>query len=157
MLRRIALIFRFIHHDVNLHVGISIIKRIIYLRRGFLSKSVIYYGLQENNYKKYLPDFIEFARINKINNEYKGVLDNKMLFHSVCSPFSELLPKMYCFIAKGHLISENMNIKSRKEKFIFNLIHDKKNVVIKPFVGRSGEGIFIIKSEKNNIFFRKSA
>src|SRR5699024_11144514 len=63
-------------------------------RRGFLSKSIKQYKLNEDNYFKYMPD-LTYYKLHPINGKYGKWIDDKLTMKYILNPFNEYLPKYY--------------------------------------------------------------
>lgn len=132
--------------------NIGLLTRLWCYRHGFLSKKAELYNLKELGPGQYLSD-LQNRRVDKINRQYKNILDDKLLFHSVLnSKYGKHLPSIIAVIENGSIsntIGESAAVDSLDE-LIDNEID--KGVICKPISGRGGKGVFTI-GKKNDSYY----
>ena len=112
-------------------------------RRGFLGDTVAYYGLTEETYRDYLPDFPYF-KLHPINGDWSKWIDDKLTMRYVLAPFAEHLPKYY-FHLRGSEICRLMDCPTGLTADIaglFVLLEREKNLAVKLAQGTGGEGFY---------------
>lgn len=122
-------------------------------RKGFLSSNIARYGLSEENYKDFMPDF-DYYKLHPINGQFSKWIDDKMTVKYILSPFNEYLPEYYFEIHKNKVIKlmdsprkYDSNINS-----VVNLLESKGALAIKLISGSKGEGFYKV-SYNNNKFY----
>src|SRR5690625_4751802 len=80
--------------------NVSFNKKIWSYKRGFFSGNIERYGLNEENYRDYMPDF-EYYKLHPINGKYGKWIDDKMTVKYILRPFNEFLPEYYYLLENG--------------------------------------------------------
>ncbi len=123
------------------------------LERGFFPGRVQLYGLTEENYKDYLPDYPYFM-IHPINHHFRIWVNDKLTLKYVLnsSGCEDTMPEYYLYVENDgrytYLMDAPENIE-KNEDFILNLLKEKEILAIKPNSGTSG-GLGFIKLELRN-------
>lgn len=111
------------------------------LERGFYPGRVPMYGLTEENYKNYIPDYSYFM-IHPMNHHFRKWLDKLTLKYVLNSGGCESsMPKYYLYVENNGNYTYLMDLDDRVKRdnnFIFNLLKEKKCLAIKPNSGTSG-------------------
>lgn len=120
------------------------------LERGFFPGRVELYGLTEENYKDYLPDYSYFM-IHPINHHFKIWVNDKLTLKYVLNSCGceGTMPEYYLYVENDGRYTYLMDAPESIEKdenFIFNLLKEKGILAIKPNSGTSG-GLGFIKLE----------
>lgn len=112
------------------------------LKRGFYPGRVELYGLTEDNYKDYLPDYNYFM-IHPINHHFKIWVNDKLTLKYVLNSndCADTMPQYYLYIENSgnytYLMDSPLEIPKDKD-YIFNLLKLKGTLAIKPNSGTSG-------------------
>jgi len=111
------------------------------LKRGFYPGRVELYGLTEENYRYYMPDYSYFM-IHPLNNHFRKWLDKLTLKYVLNSNGCEMsMPEYYLYVENNgnytYLMDTPEDIPKDKD-FIFNLLKQKGILAIKPNSGTSG-------------------
>lgn len=119
------------------------------LKRGFFPDRVEQYGLTEENYKLYLPDY-SFFLMHPYNNHFKIWVNDKLTLKYILnnSEFKDVMPEYYLYIENDGSYTYLMDAPEevgKNEDFLLNLLKDKKVLAMKPNNG--SEGIGFIKFE----------
>ncbi len=112
-------------------------------KRGFLSNKVVMYGLTDENYRDYLPDF-DYYRLHPINGAFSKWIDDKLTMKYILQPYSEYLPEYY-FQIKGNEILRLTDCPVGNEgsiPSIINLLKEKHILAAKLISGSYGEGFY---------------
>ena len=122
------------------------------LERGFYPGRIELYGLTEDNYKDYVPDF-QYFMLHPMNNHFLKWLDKTTLKYVLNSGGCEdTMPEYYAYVENDlcggrftYLMDCPNNI-PKNEDFLWNLLQQKKILAMKPNSGTSG-GLGFIKLE----------
>lgn len=120
------------------------------MKRGFYPGRIKLYGLNEENYKNYLPDYHYFM-MHPLNHHFKIWINDKLtLKYTLNTPsVSCVMPEYYLYVENDgtytYLFDTPDNIPKDKD-FIYNLLREKGCLAIKPNSGTSG-GLGFIKLE----------
>lgn len=119
------------------------------IKHGFYPGKVQFYGLTEENYKDFIPDYNYFM-LHPLNNHFLKWLDKTTLKYVLNSNGCEsVMPKYYIYIENdGHytyLMDAPEDIPKDKD-FLMNLLKEKGILAMKPNSGTSG-GLGFIKLE----------
>lgn len=126
--------------------NIPLMTRIRYAMKGFTVDECIWYNLKKNNYKEYISDYARKFSRDKINNNYKFILDDKLIFEEIFRNYIRV-PHNYGYISNGHIHSlHDYNINNNN---VIDFIKEKENVVLKMLKGYEGNGVFVIKYINN--------
>lgn len=122
------------------------------LERGFYPGRIELYGLSENNYKDYVPDF-QYFMLHPMNNHFLKWLDKTTLKYVLNSNGCEVtMPEYYVYVENdlcGGRFTYLMDCPTdipKDENFLWNLLKRKKILAMKPNSGTSG-GLGFIKLE----------
>ena len=121
----------------------SLSQKIWALKRGFLSKKILYFGLTNENYRDYLSDF-DYYWLHPINGEYSKWIDDKLTIRYLLNPFSEYLPGYYYHICRNEIL-RLMDLPDGYQQNIsgvINLLRSKHSLAVKPISAAGGEGFY---------------
>jgi hypothetical protein len=109
-------------------------------KKGFISDRIHRYGLTENNYHEYISDLTYYNKKSYVNRRFYSMFDNKLITWYVLQPYKEYMPEHYCFIDNDKInkLSENYIINNVED--IISLLHNKKELAMKPIFGSMGKG-----------------
>ena len=71
--------YRFLGYFKSDRSKLSFLKRLWCLRKGFFPRNYILYEFPKNDYRDYITDYEEYARLDHINQE-TSYINNKVLF-----------------------------------------------------------------------------
>ena len=120
------------------------------LTRGFYPGRIKLYGLNEDNYKNYLPEWYYFM-LHPLNHHFKLWVNDKLTLKYILNSngCQDSMPKYYLYVENDgsytYLMDAPKNI-GKNENFIFNLLKEVKCLAMKPNSGTSG-GFGFIKLE----------
>ncbi len=120
------------------------------MTKGFYPGRIKLYGLNDDNYKDYLPDFNYFM-IHPINHHFKLWVNDKLTLKYVLNSngCESSMPEYYLYVENDntytYLMDAPSHIKKHKD-FILNLLKEKGRLAMKPNSGTSG-GLGFIKLE----------
>ena len=121
------------------------------LSRGFFPGRVELYGLTEENYKDYMPDYNYFM-IHPINHHFKIWVNDKLSLKYVLNSngCEDTMPEYYLYVENNgnytYLMDAPANIAKDKD-FVFNLLKQKGTLALKPNSGTFGGGVGFVKLE----------
>ena len=125
------------------------------MSRGFFPSRVELYGLNDSNYKYYLPDYADFM-MHPYNNHFAIWINDKLsLKYTLGRDFADIMPEYYLYIENNgdytYLQDAPASIK-KDENFILNLLKEKKVLIIKPNSSKSGgEGVMKVEWSSEQI------
>lgn len=111
-------------------------------KRGFLVSSTKAFGLTQQNYKHYISD-LDFYRLYPIDKHFKHWIDDKLTMKYILSPYNDYLPKYFCTIRKGGIITPLMDgneILTIDD--LLNCIQREKQVALKLTSAAHGVGFY---------------
>ncbi|MBE6781151.1 MAG: hypothetical protein E7540_00280 [Ruminococcaceae bacterium] len=119
------------------------------LSKGFYPGRITLYGLTEENYKNYVPDFGYFM-LHPLNNHFLKWLDKTTLKYVLNSNGCEsTMPKYYVYVENDGSFTYLMDAPDdieKNEDFLLNLLKREGILAMKPNSGTSG-GLGFIKLE----------
>lgn len=119
------------------------------LRRGFYPGRVALYGLNEQNYRDFVPDY-QYFMLHPLNNHFLKWLDKTTLKYVLNSNgCADTMPEYYVYVENDGSFTYLMDCPAHIEKnadFLMNLLKYKGILAMKPNSGTSG-GLGFIKLE----------
>ena len=119
------------------------------LERGFYPGRVALYGLNEDNYQDYVPDF-QYFMLHPMNNHFLKWLDKTTLKYVLNSNGCEsTMPAYYAYVENDGSFTYLMDVPAdipKNQDFLMNLLKQKGVLAMKPNSGTSG-GLGFIKLE----------
>lgn len=113
-------------------------------RRGFLAYRITMYGLNEQNYHLYLPDFA-YYRLHLINGRFHFWIDDKLTMKYVLHPFDNYLPRYYYHLGNGDQVTKLMDCPTdygENLDAVLALLRQKGRLAAKLISGSRGQGFF---------------
>jgi len=132
--------------------SVSLKLKIWAYKRGFLSKRVAFYGLNENNYKQYMSDLQFFNRKSLKNFTFREWYNNKVSTYYILQPFSDHLPAHYYYVSKKKIVSLGGKTLTADVNGIISLLKEKNELACKKSDGLQGQG-FSKLSYSDNVFY----
>ena len=120
------------------------------MERGFFPGRIELYGLNEENYQNYIPDYYYFM-LHPMNHHFRIWVNDKLSLKYTLNSngCADVMPDYYLYIENDGSYTYLMNcpedIKKDKD-FLWNLLVQKKILAMKPNSGTSG-GLGFIKLE----------
>lgn len=120
------------------------------MKRGFFPGRIKLYGLNEENYRDYLPDY-KYFMAHPLNHHFKIWVNDKLTLKYVLNSngCEASMPEYYLYVENDgtytYLMDAPVNI-PKDENFILNLLKYKGCLAMKPNSGTSG-GLGFIKLE----------
>lgn len=125
------------------------------LERGFFPGRIELYGLTEDNFRSFVPDY-QYFMLHPMNNHFLKWLDKTTLKYVLNSNGCEdIMPEYYVYVENeqcGGRFTYLMNCPKeipRNKDFLWNLLQQKRILAMKPNSGTSG-GLGFIKLELRN-------
>ncbi len=123
------------------------------LSKGFYPGRVELYGLTEENYESYLPDY-QYFMIHPINHHFKIWVNDKLTLKYVLNSngCADTMPEYYLYVENSGNYTYLMDAPSdinRDKDFILNLLKRKGTLAVKPNSGTSGGRGFVKLEYKN--------
>lgn len=119
------------------------------LERGFYPGRVELYGLTEENYRDYVPDF-QYFMLHPMNNHFLKWLDKTTLKYVLNSNGCEsTMPEYYAYVENDGSYTYLMDLPNeipKNKDFLMNILKHKGVLAMKPNSGTSG-GLGFIKLE----------
>ena len=125
-------------------------------RRGFHSSKISVYGLTEENWRDYVPDFA-YLKMHPINGSYSHWIDDKLTIRYLLAPFQEYLPDYYCQINNGQVVA----LPDATPGFaadiagVLTLLQEVGDLAVKPAAGTKGIGFFKISYDDRSYFINQ--
>lgn len=125
------------------------------MTKGFFPSRVDLYGLNDENYKNYMPDYVDF-RLHPYNNHFVIWINDKLsLKYTLGRDFADIMPEYYLYIENNGdytYLQDTPALIAKNENFILNLLKEKRVLIIKPNSSKSGgEGVMKVEWADNHI------
>lgn len=126
------------------------------LERGFFPGRVELYGLNENNYRMYLPDYAYFL-MHPFNHHFRIWVNDKLTLKYILGnrEFNAYMPKYYLYIENDgnytYLMDSPKDIKDNDD-YLINLLKKEGSLALKPNNGSEGIGFIKLVWDKERIF-----
>ncbi len=129
------------------------------LSRGFLPSSAYAYGLNEDNYDRYLSDY-DYYKIWPINSWSRIWVDDKMTLKYMLdgTEYSDLMPEYYWYSTKKGLrkMIDLREYGSQDFDHFLKSLVEKKEFACKPNNGTGSVGFYKLEYDNNKIFLNKN-
>ena len=135
-----------IYHDLLSGAKIGFKRRWWGYRRGFLGDTVAYYGLTQETYRNYLPDF-HYYKLHPMNGVWSKWIDDKLTTRFVLAPFADCLPRHY-FHLRGTEICRLMDCPEAVPTSVqgmLQLLKQEIQLAVKIVEGSGGVGFYKIE------------
>jgi len=111
-------------------------------KRGFLVSTTKALELTPENYKEYISD-LDYYRLYPIDKQFRHWIDDKLTMKYILSPFSDYLPKYFCAIKKGGILTPLIDGKDIFElEDLLRCIKREKHVALKLASASAGVGFY---------------
>jgi hypothetical protein len=120
-------------------------------KRGFYSRRITMFGLTEENYQDFLPDF-DYYRLHPVNGIFSRWIDDKLTIRYILDPYSEYLPKYYYHLNRGEILRLPDCPKNIGQNIddVISLLKNVKALAVKLLASSSGEGFIKLSVENEN-------
>ena len=124
-------------------------------KHGFLPFEYIWFDLEHNDYRNYIPTRSNYQR-RRINGSYNAILGNKILFEkhlkSVITGIDKLhVVESLAYVENGFLHSLNEDVISGDIDSLIGVL-EKSDIIIKPISGDAGVGFECLSCRESNLF-----
>ena len=100
------------------------------MTRGFFPSRTDLYGLNEDNYRFFLPDYVDFM-LHPYNNHFVVWINDKLsLKYTLGGDFANILPEYYLYIENNGeytYLKDSPKTIAKDKDFVLNLLKEKKN------------------------------
>lgn len=119
-------------------------QRLRAFRQGYVSQSVLMYGMTEENRHLFVSDYQRAVRTPDINGSYRMLLKDKLLFNLMTQVFPDLHIPAHGLIDNGVVLYPDYGEGDDPLRYIAELLDQKGMLVLKPTVGGGGAKIFFV-------------
>lgn len=115
---------------------------------GYLADQYILYDFDNNDKREYLSEF-DWYKSRYINEPFNDMLDNKVICTEVLGHYVKV-PEIY--VGKNHrrIIKYCEDIQTYEQ--ILELLHQKKQLFIKPISAGKGKGVYLLSSKEGQLY-----
>ena len=118
-------------------------------KRGFLVSTTRAFGLTPENYEHYISD-LDFYRMYPIDKQFRHWIDDKFTMKYILSPFSDYLPKYFCAIKKGGILTPLIDGKDIFQlDDLLDCIKRERQVALKLASSSSGVGFYKLSFQEH--------
>lgn len=119
------------------------------MTKGFFPSRVDLYGLNDDNFRNYMPDYVDFS-LHPYNNHFVIWINDKLsLKYTLGRDFVDIMPKYYLYIENNGeytYLQDTPDSIIKDQDFILNLLKEKRILIIKPNSSTSGgEGVMKVE------------
>ena len=119
------------------------------MTKGFFPSRVDLYSLNDDNYKNFMPDYVDFM-LHPYNNHFVIWINDKLtLKYTLGRDFTDIMPEYYLYVENNGeytYLQDTPDEIEKNEEFILNLLKNKKTLIIKPNSSTSGgEGVMKVE------------
>jgi len=125
-------------------------------KRGFISSRIKAFGLTEENYREYLPDFAYYRF--EPNGRFRMWIDDKLTMKYILHPFAEYLPKYYFHLTKEAGSPQIIRLMDCRTDFaedldgIVGLLKAERVLAVKRISGFRGKGFYKLSCHQDQYF-----
>lgn len=130
------------------------------MSRGFFPGRVMLYGLTEENYKDYLPDYNYFM-IHPVNHHFRIWVNDKLTLKYVLNSngCEDTMPKYYLYVENNgdytYMMDAPADVPKDKD-FLFNLLKKEGTIAAKPNSGTSGGRGFMKLEYRDGVIYENN-
>ncbi len=135
-------------------VDIGILNKIRMWSRGFVSEAYLLHSFGENDPGDYVSDLVRLKKACRINGYFSIVLMDKLYLAKMLSDYSEHLPEIYGVIRGGRWHRLGRDGDERIEA-LAEFCMAKGAAAIKPIVGMRGQGVRIVRRERDRLIVNR--
>jgi hypothetical protein len=141
-----------IQDERNNPSGPSWSERLRAWRKGFLSYTHRFYGLDGRDASDYVSDRTRYLHISFLNEPYATVLHDKLLFHEVFRRHKRLMPELYAILRRKNIspMSDREWIGSIDD--VLSLLSRKGRLVVKGTWGHGGYTVAVLEERDGAVF-----
>lgn len=126
------------------------------VKRGFYPSRIDLWGLNEDNYTRYLSDF-NYRKLFPLNNGFQIWLDDKLTTRYVFQDtrIKDFMPRYYLYIENDGNYSYLMDFDGQIPKdsnALLNLLREEKALALKPLAGSLGIGFIKLEIKQGEIY-----
>ena len=126
------------------------------MERGFYPGRISLYGLTEENYKNYMPDYHYFM-LHPLNHHFKIWVNDKLTLKYILNSTecADIMPEYYLYVENDGSYTYLMDCPGyikKDENFLWNLLSDKKVLAIKPNSGTGGKGFIKLEIREGTLY-----
>lgn len=131
----------------------SLKQKIWCYKRGFISDKIEMFGLNEENYSRYISDF-DYYRTHPINKHYSRWIDDKLTTAYILKPFKKFLPKYFFQLERGTILRLDDCYDEIENTIdgIIQLLKKEGNLAVKLLNGTDGVGFYKFSSIKDQLY-----
>lgn len=127
-------------------------------KHGFLPFEYIWYDLDHNDYKNYVPIRVNYQK-RSLNGNYSAILGNKLLFEKHLKTIVSGIDKLnviesIAFIENGFLLSFSNEVINGEYSSLLPVL-DESDLVLKPVSGDGGEGMLFVSKHDDHFAINK--
>jgi len=120
-------------------------------RRGFLTRSTVRYGANEENRHLFVSDWARFVRTPRINGQFGVALDNKIIFSRILASYGCTVPEYYCLIRDGEMFQIGDVHEMRTPADVVDACLTGAEFIVKPYTGGGGLGVMVLSSSDGRL------
>ena len=128
------------------------------MQKGFYPGRIKLYGLTEENYKDYSPDFNYFM-LHPLNHHFKIWVNDKLTLKYILNSngCESSMPEYYLYVENDGTYTYLMDAPehiAKDENFIYNLLQEKCCLAMKPNSGTSGgRGFIKLEQREDGLYY----
>lgn len=148
-----SMILKEFKDDFLYNKNTSLKEKIWCYKRGFTSDKIESYGLNEENYEKYISDF-DYYRIHPINKNYSKWIDDKLTTAYILKPFKKFLPKYFFQLERGTILRLDDCYEEIENSIdgIIQLLKKEGDLAVKLLNGSLGIGFYKFSSINDQLY-----
>ncbi|MEO6992375.1 MAG: sugar-transfer associated ATP-grasp domain-containing protein [Lacunisphaera sp.] len=125
-------------------------------RRGFLGNTVAYYGLTEETYHLYLPDF-HYFKLHPMNGVWGKWIDDKLTTRFVLAPFADCLPRHYFHLRGGEIcrLMDCPEVVATSVEGMLQLLKQEIQLAVKIVEGSGGVGFYKLEWRNGGVLINR--
>jgi hypothetical protein len=138
---------RLVQSELEVPCSVSLRRRLWAWRRGFAGRSVVRYGLTDEDFHLYLSDWARFMRTPSINGRFGPTLNNKIALSRILASYGCAVPEYYCLVRDGLMYQIGNRYRMHTPDDVLTAWRNGGRFVVKPFSGGGGLGVSVLRAD----------
>ncbi len=126
-------------------------------RKGFLSYTHRFYGLDGRDASDYVSDRTRYLHLSFVNEPYAAILHDKLLFHEVFRRHRKLMPELFAILRRKKILPMSDIERIASVDDVRSLLSRKGRLIVKGTLGEGGDEVAVLEERDGAVFLGGAA